>query len=323
MNKRRGDDETRRHGEVKKRRRDGETRRHGDKNSILRVAASPRLGVLSSAASPRLRVVSSAPLITLLTDFGTADYFVAAVKGVILSANPKARIVDITHDVPAHDIESAAFTLLAAHSSFPPGAIHLAVVDPGVGSERRPLLVKVNEQFFVGPDNGVFSYVSDRGTPEAFHLTAEKYWRQPVSTTFHGRDIFAPAAAALSLGAKPGDLGTKTSEFLRLAPLRPVIADGKLEARIIHIDRFGNCVTSLRQDDLNGQTIAAGASLRVNGKSIRSIRKYFSEQTGSKEKLFAIWGSAGFLEIAATNQSAAKLLKAQRGDAVFLSVQPL
>jgi S-adenosylmethionine hydrolase len=263
------------------------------------------------------------PLITLLTDFGTADYFVAAVKGVILEANPAARIVDMTHDIPPHDIESAAFTLLAAHSSFPPGTIHVAVVDPGVGSARRPLLINVNEQFFVGPDNGVFSYVCDGGTPEAFQLTNEKYWRQPVSATFHGRDIFAPVAAALSLGAKPSDLGTTTTDFVRLGPLRPQVNEGKFEARIIHIDRFGNCVTNLTQDDLTAEMIAAGTSLRINGKSVKSFRRYFAEASGSKEKLFAIWGSAGFLEIAATNQSAAKLLKAQRGDAVLVSVPPL
>lgn len=263
------------------------------------------------------------PLITLLTDFGTADYFVAAVKGVILSANPEARIVDITHDIPPHDIESAAFTLLAAHSTFPPGTIHVAVVDPGVGSERRPLLINVNDQFFVGPDNGVFSYVCDGGAPDAFQLTNEKYWRHPVSATFHGRDIFGPVAAALSLGAKPGDLGTRTTDFVRLAPLCPLVSDSKLEARIIHIDRFGNCVTNLTQDDLTAEMIAAGASLRINGKLVKSFRRYFAEATDSGEKLFAIWGSAGFLEIAATNQSAAKLLKAQRGDAVLVSVQPL
>jgi len=263
------------------------------------------------------------PLITLLTDFGNADYFVAAVKGVILSANPDARVVDITHDIPPHDIESAAFTLLAAHSSFPPGTINVAVVDPGVGSERRPLLINVNQQFFVGPDNGVFSYVGETKAPEAFHLTNQKYWRHPVSSTFHGRDIFAPVAAALSLGAKPGDLGIKTIDFVRLAPLRPIINGDELMARIIHIDRFGNCVTNLSQDDLTAEMIAAGASLRINAKTVRSFRRYFADESGSKEKLFAIWGSAGFLEIAAANQSAAKLLKAQRGDAVVVSVQPL
>jgi S-adenosylmethionine hydrolase len=264
-------------------------------------------------------------LITLLTDFGTADYFVAAVKGVILGANPAARIVDITHDIPAQDIEAAAFTLLAAYSSFPPGTIHVAVVDPGVGSARRPILLKLSEQYFVGPDNGVFSYVCDKHedsgeTAELFHLTNQKYFRHPVSATFHGRDVFAPVAATLSLGVKPAGLGTETVDFVRLTSLRPRTADdGKLTARIIHIDRFGNCITNLTQHDLTAQMIAASVTLRINGKSVKAFRNYFAEKTGSREKLFAIWGSAGFLEIAATNESAAKLLNAKRGDAVIVS----
>lgn len=268
-------------------------------------------------------------LITLLTDFGTADYFVAAVKGVILGANPTARIVDITHDIPPHDIQAAAFTLLSAYSSFPPGTVHVAVVDPGVGSARRPILLKLSEQYFIGPDNGVFSYVLEKHeksgvTAELFHLTNKKYFRHPVSATFHGRDVFAPVAAALSLGVQPAELGTEIVDSVRLASLQPTAADdGNLTARIIHIDRFGNCITNLTQDNLTAPMITAGVMLRINGKSVRSFRNYFAEETGSREKLFAIWGSAGFLEIAATNESAAKLLGAKRGDAVIVSVRPL
>ncbi|HUS10831.1 MAG TPA: SAM-dependent chlorinase/fluorinase [Pyrinomonadaceae bacterium] len=264
-------------------------------------------------------------LITLLTDFGNADYFVAAMKGVILTANPAARIVDITHDIPPQDIEAAAFTLLAAYSSFPSETIHVAVVDPGVGSARRPIVMKLAEQFFVGPDNGIFSYVREdhenRGlTAELFYLTNEKYFRQPVSATFHGRDVFAPVAAALSRGVKLTELATKTTDFVRLAPLLPTTAeDGKLIARIIHVDRFGNCVTNLTQNDLTAEMIAAGATLRVNGKSVKSFRNHFAEAVAGKQKLFAIWGSAGFLEIVATNESAVKLLKAKRGDVVIVT----
>ena len=264
-------------------------------------------------------------LITLLTDFGTADYFVAAVKGVILGANPAARIVDITHEIPPQDIEAAAFTLLAAYSSFPPGTVHLAVVDPGVGSARRPLLLKLSAQFFVGPDNGVFSYICEKHEKsgeraELFHLTNQKYFRHPVSATFHGRDVFAPVAAALSLGVQPAELGTETVDFVRLASLQPTATDdGKLTARIIHLDRFGNCVTNITQNDLTTQMTEAGVTLRINGKSVKAFRNYFAEESGSRDKLFAIWGSAGFLEIAATNASAAKLLKAKRGDAVIVS----
>lgn len=285
---------------MKKRRGDTETRGHADK-SFPRVS-----------------------LITLLTDFGRSDYFVAALKGVILSANPKASIVDITHDIPPQDIEAGAFTLLAATPSFPEGAIHVAVVDPGVGSARRPILVKLGSQFFVGPDNGIFSYVCETSenlgvSPRVLHLTNAKYFRRDVSATFHGRDIFAPVAAALSLGVKPSALGTAISDFVRLPPLRPTTSrTGRLAARIIHIDRFGNCVTNISQRDLTAKMIAAGAVLRIKRKYVKSFREYFAEGTG-REKVFGIWGSAGFLELAAMNDSAARLLNAGRGDEVMVS----
>ena len=295
---------------MKATRGDTKTRRPSEKAPFLRVSASQRSGN---------------PIITLLTDFGTADYFVAAVKGVILAANPNANIaniVDITHDIPPGDIEAAAFTLLAACSSFPPGTIHVGVVDPGVGSARRPILIKLGEQFFVGPDNGIFSYVCESNeslgvTAEMFHLTKAEYFRDPVSATFHGRDVFAPVAAALSTGVKPAQLGTSISEIVRLSPLRPTTSrDGRLLARIIHIDRFGNCVTNITQNDLTAKMIAAGPTLRIKGKSVKSFRNYFAEAVSGKGRVFGIWGSAGFLEIAAANESAAELLKARRGDAV-------
>ena len=219
---------------MKKRRGDTETRRHGDKTSGLRVSASGRGSAAEASKpplkSPRPRVpaspspvsASASALITLLTDFGTADYFVGAMKGVILSVNPDARIVDITHEIPPQDIAAAAFTLLAAYVAFPAQTIHLSVVDPGVGSARRPILVMAGEQFFVGPDNGIFSYVIDR-EPKAlvFHVNNEEYFRDPVSATFHGRDIFAPVAGALSNGVKPEKLGAEIDDYVRLTPLAP------------------------------------------------------------------------------------------------------
>lgn len=283
------------------------TRGRGDK-SYPRVSASQPPGV---------------PLITLLTDFGTADYFVAAVKGVILGLNPEARIVDITHDIPPQDIEAAAYTLLAAQTAFPTGTIHMAVVDPGVGSARRAIVIQSGKQFFVGPDNGLFSYVCDGSGKEpfkAFALTNEKYFRQPVSSTFNGRDVFAPVAAALSLGVKPKAFGPSITDLVRLPSLRiPAAVDGKLHARIIHFDRFGNCITNITPNDLPAKRIETGATLRVKGKSIKSFKTYFAEQSASREKIFAIWGSAGFLELAAANSSAAKLLRARRGDSVVVT----
>ncbi len=292
------------------------TRGRGSKESSSRV---------HNLADPRERTITSRPVITLLTDFGTADYFVGAVKGAILAVNPEALIVDITHEIPAHDIESAAFTLLAACSSFPAGTIHVAVVDPGVGSSRRSILIRTRGQLFVGPDNGIFSYVCDSSgkpamTPEVFHLTNTKYFRQTVSPTFNGRDIFAPVAAALSAGVKPEKLGTKTTDYIRLLSLEPQVSrNGEISARVIHIDRFGNCVTNITPAEFPTEMIAAGAKLRINGRIVKSFRNFFAEGTVSRDMVFGIWGSAGFLEIAATNQSAAKRLNAKRGDSVIVS----
>ena len=260
----------------------------------------------------------SMSVITLLTDFGSADYFVGAVKGVILSVNPQARIVDLTHEIAAQDIEAAAFTLLAAYKSFPKGTIHVAVVDPGVGSPRRGIAVVAGEQLFIGPDNGIFSYIYERESKfKMYELTNARFFREPVSPTFHGRDIFAPVAAALSNGVKVMKLGEEVSDPVRLAPLTLEQRGSQLLARIIHIDRFGNCVTNITPEVLSPKMIDAGAHLVVKGKKITSFRKFFAEK-GSRAELFGVWGSAGFLEIATKNNSAAKLLKARVGTDVFL-----
>jgi S-adenosylmethionine hydrolase len=276
-------------------------------------------------AKPSRRPVSASGVIALLTDFGPADYFVAAVKGVILAASPKARIVDITHEVPPHDIEAAAFTLLAACSSFSTGTVFMAVVDPGVGSSRRPIMIQANNQFFVGPDNGIFSYVCDRyAVTEIVHLTNAKYFRDPVSATFNGRDIFAPVAAALSTGVKPSRFGEKVADYVRLKPLRAEASlNGAIVGRILHIDRFGNCVTNITPAELTPEMIAAGAKIRVKRKLVKSFRNYFAEEIGGKDRLFAIWGSAGFLEIAASQESAAQVLNASRGDEVVISEESI
>ncbi|HVQ38732.1 MAG TPA: SAM-dependent chlorinase/fluorinase, partial [Pyrinomonadaceae bacterium] len=178
-----------------------------------------------------------------------------------------------------------------------------------------------SEQFFVGPDNGIFSYVCDRSEQaEIVHLTNSKYFRHPVSPTFNGRDIFAPVAAALSTGVTPADLGDKVKDYVKLKPLQAEAAsNGEIVGRIIHVDRFGNCVTNITPAELTPRMIAGGARLRVKGKVVKSFRNYFAEVTGSKDKVFAVWGSAGFLEIAAAQRSAAQILKVSRGDEVIAS----
>jgi S-adenosyl-L-methionine hydrolase (adenosine-forming) len=248
-------------------------------------------------------------VITLLTDFGIVDYFVGAVKGAILSVNPRVVIVDITHEIPPQDVEGAAFTLLASYQAFPSGTIHLAVVDPGVGSERRPIVMRACDQLFVGPDNGIFTYVYDREpSHQVFHITSEKYFRPSPSTTFHGRDIFAPVAAALSKGVRPDDLGPPITDPVRLKnSLTPEVS------KIIHIDRFGNCITNITRDLIDP---ARHATLVINRKQISAFREFYG--SGSSNELFAIWGSAGFLEISINGGSAAEVLRAKRGDEVIV-----
>jgi hypothetical protein len=259
-------------------------------------------------------------LITLLTDFGTADYFVGAMKGVILSINPEARIVDITHEIPPQDVRAGAFTLSAVYQTFPAATIHTVVVDPGVGSARRPILVYGGHQFFVGPDNGLFSFIFEH-EPEGrvFHLTNEKYFHQPVSRTFHGRDVFAPVAAALSMGVNAEQLGTEIKDYVRLDHLKPKQQDAQtIRASIIHIDRFGNCITNLTREHLTDEMIARGVRLIVNGREIPSFHRFFAEGSEATDELFAIWGSAGYLEIAAFRASAAQLLNCRPGQTIVV-----
>jgi S-adenosylmethionine hydrolase len=263
-------------------------------------------------------------IITLLTDFGSQDYFVGAMKGAILSINRHALIIDITHEIPPQDIEAAAFNLLATYKDFPAGTIHVAVVDPGVGSTRKAILIECGEQFFVGPDNGIFSWICEReGSSRAIHLTNEAFFRDPVSNTFHGRDIFAPVAAALSTGVAMTECGEKLSDFVRLDPLLPAAAgDGTVEGRVIHIDRFGNCITNLTPAHFSADQAASGARLVINDRVLTSFRQSFSEDAVDRDDLFCLVGSAGFLEIAARNSSAAKVLNAERGHRVIAITEP-
>lgn len=259
-------------------------------------------------------------LATLLTDFGTADFFVGAMKGAILSVCPQAQVVDLTHEIPAHDIEAGAFTLLSVYESFPARTVHVAVVDPGVGSTRRAILMVGRHAFFIAPDNGLLSYVGEREREvRIFQLTNEKYFRRAVSATFHGRDLFAPVAGALLNGVEPEEFGAPIKDYVRLAPLAPRrMPDGELQGSIIHIDRFGNCITNLTREDLPEESTASGASLHTGTHHITSFRRFFAEATDARHEPFAIWGSAGFLEIAVFRDSAARLLNLERGQKIIV-----
>jgi hypothetical protein len=251
--------------------------------------------------------------IALLTDFGTKDYFVGAMKGAILSVNGNAKIVDITHQVPPQDISTASFTLRACYKNFPKKTIFVTIVDPGVGSNRRAILVVTDDYYFVSPDNGLLSFVfEDEKDFCVFELTNEKFFAENISRTFHGRDIFAPVAAYLSKRTKPNKFGAEVKDFMLLDTTNPrKISTNEIEAAIIHIDRFGNLITNLKQTDL-----PENFSLEISGKTIDKLRNFFAEaETG---EVFLIFGSAGFWEIAAFRDSAASLLNAKVGQKVLI-----
>lgn len=257
-------------------------------------------------------------IVTLLTDFGTADYFVGAMKGAVLGANPEARVVDITHEVPPYDVEAGAFTLRAAFETFPEGTVHVAVVDPGVGSARRGVAVEGRGHTFVGPDNGLFGHVYERARPcRVFHLTNPSFFRREVSPTFHGRDIFAPVAGALSRGVRADELGPEVFDFVRL-PAASVerAADGTLVGSVIHVDRFGNLITNITREGVSDEAVARGARLVIAGREVRRFRRFFAEDAGGFGEPFALWGSAGLLEVAVFRDSAARLLGVGRGERV-------
>jgi S-adenosylmethionine hydrolase len=232
-------------------------------------------------------------------------------KGAILAINSAADLVDITHKIPAQDIEAAAFTLFAAHQTFPAGTIHVAVVDPGVGSARRAIVAMTEKYFFVAPDNGLLSFIYDAESAiKVFQVTNERFYRHPVSATFHGRDVFAPVAGALSLGVAPAELGEEIADFVRFEIKKPKLIDeNTIEAQIFHVDRFGNCLVNLKRDDLPHHFIEFRVEL--NGREISRLHSFYAEAKDASE-LFMIFGSAGFLEVVAFRDSAANVLGVEK-----------
>lgn len=256
-------------------------------------------------------------IVTLTTDFGTRDYFVGAMKGVILGVNPEVQIVDIAHDLPPQDVPDAAFVLSNAYRHFPNGTVHCVVVDPGVGSERKPLVVAAGDQFFVGPDNGVFSFVYERETIRGiFEIANRTFMRPEISDTFHGRDLFAPAAAHLSKGIPPDAFGPEMSEYIRLDIVRPSVAGGILTGTVVHVDRFGNLVTNISRGAFAEFTAGRSFEIRMDACRIHSLSTSYAE-VRPREPL-ALFGSADLLELSVNSGSAAELLGVGRGATIFI-----
>ncbi len=260
-----------------------------------------------------------ASIITLTTDFGLRDQYVGAMKGVILGINPDARLADVSHEVGPQDIVEAVYVTGQAWPWFPDGSIHVAVVDPGVGTERRALVVATARGMFVGPDNGVLSACLPEearlpGAPlppdvAVYAIQAPEFMLPRVSATFHGRDVFAPAAARLSLGVPAAECGQRLRQMEVIPPLRAGRqADGSIEGRVIHVDRFGNVVTDVRGDDLE-----LGAVVEAAGRRLPVVRTY-----GEARGPAALVGSSGHLEVAIPGGSAAAQLGLGRGATVVV-----
>lgn len=255
-------------------------------------------------------------LVTLLTDFGTRDYYVAAMKGVIATRAPDATIVDLGHDVPRFEIEAAAFFLLCCYAEYPTGTIHTVVVDPGVGSPRAGVAVRAGGYILVGPDNGVFSHLIEREGEGEFRAIEGPWLPRRRSTTFHGRDLFAPTAGALAAGMPFEEVGPLHRTPVHLPALTPSRdGSGRLRGRVLSIDRFGNIITSLTRPMLED-----GAGLRIGDHLVTRLAPFYD--AADEGEPFLIEGSAGFLEISLRKGSAATALAAQRGAEVTVMRLP-
>lgn len=256
---------------------------------------------------------SSPPIIAFVTDFGTADYFVGAMKGVILSINSVVRIVDITHEIPPQNVAAASFALRACYRNFPAKTIFVSVVDPGVGSARKAILIEAEDYLFIAPDNGLLNFIFDEVKIfRVYELSNERFFHHPISRTFHGRDIFAPAAAHLSKSVKPSDFGAETKDYVHNTENKTQTnGENEIAAEIIHIDRFGNLITNFKKEEAPERF-----SLNIAARTIENMREFYAE--AENDEVFMIWGSAGFLEIVAFKGSAAKLLSVEIGRKVFV-----
>ena len=258
-------------------------------------------------------------IITLTTDFGLNDHFVGAMKGVILNLAPDAQIIDINHSVQAFDVLDGALTISQAYAYYPAGTVHMVIVDPGVGTARRPILLTGDRHRFVAPDNGVLSLVYDRQERISVrHITAEHYFLQPRSNTFHARDIFSPVAAHLAKGVGPDRFGDEITDYVRFNAPRPKPTDERtLRGVVLKVDRFGNLITNITALDLPALFEATTPAFRItvgNKGQVNRLCTNYAE--GTPGEVFGILGSMGYLELAANRGSAFQLLGAGKGSEV-------
>lgn len=259
-----------------------------------------------------------AKVATLITDFSTMDSYVGAIKGVLLDRSPDVNIIDITHDIPPYDVPQAAFVLKGAYSYYPKGAVHIVVVDPGVGSRRRSIAMKCGDHYFVGPDNGVFSFpIKEQGIETAVAIESQKCEFRYCGRTFDGRDIFAPIAAKLLDGVDITTLGEKIDDPMCIDLSEPKITDDTIVGKVFYIDRFGNCITNIEAKDLDK---FEGEELMVNlaGHDVGLLRTFYSEVKMNEP--IALINSSGNIEIAVNQGNASEELAARVGSIVKISL---
>lgn len=267
--------------------------------------------------------MAACPVITLTTDFGLADEYVASMKGVIASINPAVQVIDICHQVRAGDIGGAAFLLSRACGFFPPGTIHVAVVDPGVGSERKILAVQAANQVFIGPDNGVLSaaFASPTAVEAVYSVTNGELFRQPVSRTFHGRDIMAPTAAQLSRGLAIKEVGAPLNreDCTIILPPQCRVEEDRIVGAVVHIDHFGNLCTNIPARLMETLLDRGRCTIRIGDFRIRALSSHYSGQASGE--LLAHFDSHNQLEIAVADGSAAAYTASAVGDEVIVSLK--
>ncbi|WXG42748.1 MAG: SAM-dependent chlorinase/fluorinase [Promethearchaeati archaeon SRVP18_Atabeyarchaeia-1] len=276
---------------------------------------------MSTSAGSSGTSIPNPPIIALLSDFGLNDPYVASMKGVILSICRRAVLIDITHAVAKFNAQQGAYLLAATVSYFPPGTIHVCVVDPEVGTERKALLIKTRRSYLVGPDNGVLIPAADKeGLERVIEIRNRKYVLGRISSTFHGRDIFASVAGHLAEGVSAAEFGPEIEEYVRQKPSKPLVSRDRAVGQIIHIDGFGNIVTNISPDELNELKIRAGSMISVGIGLVTKRMKFCStyNEVDVGEHL-ALVGSTGFLEVSVNRGNASSIHNAQEGSQVTVS----
>lgn len=258
-------------------------------------------------------------VITLTTDFGLRDYYVSAMKAVMLGIAPEARLIDVSHDIPSQDIMAGSWVLKNSAMLFPSKTVHTVVIDPGVGTERHPIALQVEDQYFVGPDNGIFSLLTSDSDYTAVCLTKQQYLRDSPSNTFHGRDIFAPAAAHLSRGVPLEELGEPLDELVSYRWMQPIADKDGVQGTVIHIDKFGNLITNIPQTLIKEVVEGKKVKIYIGNVILNDISNTFGAVAEGEPVAYI--GSADMLEIGINKGDAEEMLGVQKGAQISLVLQ--